>query len=165
MIDSIYTNQKFFDKNEFIDYKAYRAVITIADGTTVWTRGRGTIETEWLLPKGHGKIKSVNDVLHVPGLTCGLFPISQATRKGFGITFLGEDCNILKDNNQTFASHRPAAHSVPIRSVDAGPKHRSTDLSRRPRLPFQAVMRMDVRCWETADVVATLIVHGKIADA
>ena len=98
MIDSGCTNHMFFDVDEFTEYQQYRAAITIANGATVWTAGRGTIEMEWLLPDGVSNVVSVKDVLHVPDLTCGLFSISQATRKGFGITFLGDDCSILMNN-------------------------------------------------------------------
>ncbi len=38
----------------------------------------------------------LKDVLHVPDLTCGLFSISQATRKDLGITFIGEDYHIFQ---------------------------------------------------------------------
>ena len=73
----------FFDKADFTDYQPLHAGVIIANGTTVWTKGRGTVEMEWLLEDGTSKIVRLKDVLHVPDLTCGLFSISQATRKGF----------------------------------------------------------------------------------
>ena len=96
MIDSGCTNHMYFNKEEFTGYQPYRAGISIADGTTVWTKGRGTVEMEWLVPDGSSNVMSVNDVLHVPALACGLFSISQATRKGFTIKFEGDDCHIFQ---------------------------------------------------------------------
>ena len=55
---------------------------------------------EWLLDDGTSNTVSVKDVLNVPDLTCGLYSISQATRKGFEILFTGDKCRILKDNKQ-----------------------------------------------------------------
>lgn len=78
----------FFDEVEYTEYKPYRAGVTIANGAIVWTKGRGTVEMEWILPDGTTNIVSIKDVLHVPDLTCGLFSIGQATRKGIGINFL-----------------------------------------------------------------------------
>ena len=64
----------------------------------VWTKGKGTIEMEWALPDGTSNAVDLKDVLHVPDLSYSLFSISQATRKGFEITFVDEDCHIRKDS-------------------------------------------------------------------
>ena len=114
-IDSGCTNHMYFDKEEFVDYQPFRAGITIADGNTVWAMGRGTVEMEWLLPDGSSKSVSLTDVLHVPGLTCGLFSISQATRKGLGVTFLGDDCKILR--GEDVIGSAPKVHNTYILSV------------------------------------------------
>ena len=98
MIDSGSTNHMFFDKEEFTNYQPHRVGITIADGTVVWTKGIGTVEMEWILEDGSSNMVNIADVLHVPDLTCGLFSISQATRKGFGINFLGDDCHLYKED-------------------------------------------------------------------
>ena len=50
---------------------------------------------EWLLPDGSTNNMLLEDVLHVPGLTCGLFSISQATRKGLDVVFSGDSCKII----------------------------------------------------------------------
>jgi len=36
----------YYDIESFTDYTSYRAGIIIADGTTMWTKGRGTIRIE-----------------------------------------------------------------------------------------------------------------------
>ena len=41
---------------------------------------------------------NIADILHIPDLIYGLFFISQATRKGFGINFLGDDCYLYKED-------------------------------------------------------------------
>ena len=69
----------FFDREEFLDYQPYRAGISTANGTTVWTKGRGAIELQWPLGDGTINIVSMKDAYHVRGLACGLFSISQAT--------------------------------------------------------------------------------------
>ena len=115
MIDSGCTNHMYYDEDDFTDYESHRAGIRIANGTTVWTKGRGTVEMEWLLPDGSSHIVLVKDVLHVPDLTCGLFSISQATRKGMGIFFHGESCDITLDN-KTIGS-APKVNNTYILSV------------------------------------------------
>ncbi len=96
LIDSGCTNHMFFDREEFKDYQPYRAGISIADGTTVWTKGRGTIKLDWLLADGTSNVVSMKDIYHVPDLTCGLFSISQATRQGLEVTFKNNECHILQ---------------------------------------------------------------------
>ena len=51
MIDSGCTNHMYFNKEEFTQYQSYRAGILLANGSSVWTEGRGTVEMEWLLPE------------------------------------------------------------------------------------------------------------------
>ena len=84
-----------FDREDFIDYQPYKAGVIIADGNTVQIIGRGTVEMEWLLPDGSTNNMFLEDVLHVPGLTCGLFSISQATRKGLDVVFSRDSCKII----------------------------------------------------------------------
>ena len=114
-IDSGCTNHMYFDKEEFTDYQPFRAGITIADGNTVWAMGRGTVTMEWLLPDGSINTVSLGEVLHVPGLTCGLFSISQATRKGLGVTFLNDDCKILR--GEEVIGNAPKVNNTYILSV------------------------------------------------
>ena len=97
-IDSGCTNHMHFDKDDFSNYQPYKAGVIIADGNTVQIIGRGTIKMEWLLPDGSTHSMVLRDVLHVPGLTCGLFSISQATRKGLDVIFSGDSCNILHND-------------------------------------------------------------------
>ena len=72
-----------------MDYQPMKAEVIIADGNTVSAFGRGTVEMEWL-PDGSTDFVSMEDVLHVPGLTCGLFSISQASCIGLEVTFVGD---------------------------------------------------------------------------
>lgn len=51
---------------------------------------------DWLLEDGTSNSVSLKDALHVPGLTCGLFSISQATCKGLDVMFSGDNCKILR---------------------------------------------------------------------
>ena len=96
LIDSGSTNHMYHDKEEFTNYQSYHAGITIADGLTVWAKGHGTVQHEWIIDDGSTHIVDMKDVLHVPELTCGLFSLNQATRNGLGISFSGEDCHIYK---------------------------------------------------------------------
>ena len=52
---------------------------------------------EWLVPNESSNIVRVSEVLYVSVLTCGLFSISQATRKEFAISFKGEEYHIYQD--------------------------------------------------------------------
>lgn len=115
MIDSGCTNHMFFDEEQFIEYQVYRAGIIIANGVTVWIKGRGTVVMEWLLPDGVSNVIDVKDVLHVPDLACGLFSISQAMRKGFEITFIDDDCHILRNGN--LLGNAPKVNNIYILSV------------------------------------------------
>ena len=90
----------YFAGEEFTDYRLYQASVIIANGATLSAKGRGTVTMEWLLDDGTSNTVSIKDVLHVPDLTCGLYSISQATQKGFEILFTGDECRILKDNQQ-----------------------------------------------------------------
>ena len=96
LIDSGSTNHMYHDKEEFTEYLSYHAGITIANGSTVWTKGRGTVQHEWITDDGSTHIVTMNDVLHVPDITCGLFSLNQATRNGLRISFSGDNCHIYK---------------------------------------------------------------------
>ena len=96
LIDSGSTNHMYHDKEEFTEYQSHRAAIIIANGSTVWAQGRGIVQHEWITNKGSHHIVNIDDVLHVPDLTCGLFSLNQATRNGLRISFSGEDCHIYK---------------------------------------------------------------------
>ncbi len=65
----------YYDMESFTDYTSYRAGIIIADGTTIQTKGRGTIRMEQLLADGSSHIVDIKNVLHIPALTCSLFLI------------------------------------------------------------------------------------------
>jgi len=96
LIDSGCTNHMYHDREEFVDYMEFRTAVAIADGSTVWTDGRGTINIELLLPNGTSHLVGLINVLHVPDLTCGLFSIYQATARGFAISFNDENCYLFK---------------------------------------------------------------------
>ena len=76
LIDSGCTNHMFFDEEQFNNYRVQNSGVLIANGTTVAVIGRETIEMEWLLPNGSSSLIRLDDVLHVPDITCGLFSIS-----------------------------------------------------------------------------------------
>jgi len=65
----------YYDMGSFTNYSSYRTGIIIADGTTMWIKGRGTIRIEWLLANGSSYIINIKNILHVPALICGLFLI------------------------------------------------------------------------------------------
>ena len=67
------------------------------------------------MPDRSSKSVSLTDVLHIPGLTYGLFLISQATRKGLGVTFLGDDYKILR--GEDVIGSAPKVHNTYILSV------------------------------------------------
>jgi len=90
----------YHDMESFTNYSSYRAGIIIADGTTMWTRGRGTVRMEWLLADGSSHVVDIKNVLHVPALTCGLFSIHQVTSKGFNVFFSNDDCAITTKDNR-----------------------------------------------------------------
>jgi len=69
------TYYMYHDMRSFTNYSSYRAGIIIADGTTMWIKGRGTIRMEWLLADGSSYIIDIKNILHVPALTCSLFLI------------------------------------------------------------------------------------------
>ncbi len=98
LINSGCTNHIYHSREEFSRYSAYRIAITIANGNVVWTEGRGLISIELLLPDGSTNLVDIDDVLHVPNLTYGLFSIHQATSKGFGIGFFNNSCHIIRDD-------------------------------------------------------------------
>ena len=52
MIDTGCTNHMYFDQAGFTNYQPYRSRIIRANGSVVWTKGKGTIEMEWALPDG-----------------------------------------------------------------------------------------------------------------
>jgi len=74
-MDSGCTHHIYYDMESFTDYTSYRAGIIIADGTTMWTKGRGTIRIEWLLANGSSHTVDIKNVLHIPALICRLFLI------------------------------------------------------------------------------------------
>lgn len=115
MVDSGCTNPMYFAWEEFINYCLYQASVIIANGATLSAKGRGTVTMEWLLDDGTSNTVSIKDVLHVPDLTCGLYSISQATRKGFEILFTSDECQILKDNQQIGSA--PKVNNTYILSV------------------------------------------------
>jgi len=82
----------------FTNYSSYRAGIIIADGTTIWTKGRGTIRIEWLLANGSSHVINIKNILHIPALIYGLFLIYQVTSKGYKVCFNNDDCAITKDD-------------------------------------------------------------------
>jgi len=65
----------YYNMGSFTNYSSYRAGIIIADGTTMWIKGRGTIRIEWLLANGSSYIINIKNVLHVPALIYSLFLI------------------------------------------------------------------------------------------
>jgi len=75
LIDSGCTYHMYYDIGSFTNYSSYRAGIIIADGTTIWIKGRGTIRMEWLLADGSSHVIDIKNVLHVPALICSLFLI------------------------------------------------------------------------------------------
>ena len=115
LIDSGSTNHMYHDKEEFTEYQPYHAGITIADGTILSAKGRGTLQHEWIIDDGSSNIVTMKDVLHVPGLTCGLFSLNQATRNGLKITFQGEGCYIYKDAN--IIGSAPKVNNIYILSI------------------------------------------------
>ena len=89
----------FFDKNQFIKYQVYRVDIIIANGATVWIKGRKTIVIKWLLSNKVSNTIDVKNILHVPNLVYKLFSISQAIRKEFEIIFIDDNCYLRKNGN------------------------------------------------------------------
>jgi len=75
------THYMYYDMESFTDYISYRAGIIIADGTTIWTKGRGTIRIEWLLADGFSYTINIKNILHVPALIYSLFLIYQVISK------------------------------------------------------------------------------------
>jgi len=98
LMDSGYTHHMYYDMGSFTNYSSYRAGIIIADGTTIWTKGRGTIRIEWLLANGSSHVIDIKNILHVPALICGLFLIYQVISKGYKVCFDNNDYAITKDD-------------------------------------------------------------------
>jgi len=65
----------YYNIGSFTNYSSYRAGIIIADGTTMWIKGRGTIRIKWLLADGSSYVINIKNILYVPALTCSLFLI------------------------------------------------------------------------------------------
>ena len=65
----------YYNMGSFTNYSSYRAGIIIADGTTIWTKGRGTIRIEWLLADGSSHVINIKNILHVLALIYRLFLI------------------------------------------------------------------------------------------
>jgi len=65
----------YYNMESFTDYTSYRAGIIIVDGTTIWTKGRGTIRIEWLLANDSSHIINIKNILHIPALIYSLFLI------------------------------------------------------------------------------------------
>jgi len=94
----------YYDIGSFTNYSSYRAGIIIADGTTMWTKGRGTIRIEWLLADGSSHIIDIKNILHVPALICRLFLIYQVISKGYKVYFNNDDYAITKDDKAVGAT-------------------------------------------------------------
>jgi len=65
----------YYDMESFTNYSSYRVAIIIADGTSMWARGRGTVRLEWLLANDSSHLININNILYVPTLIYGLFLI------------------------------------------------------------------------------------------
>jgi len=92
------THHMYYDMRSFTNYSSYRAGIIIADGTTMWIKGRGTIRMEWLLADSSSYIIDIKNILHIPALICSLFSIHQVTSKGYKVCFDNDDYAITKDD-------------------------------------------------------------------
>jgi len=88
----------YYNMGSFTNYSSYRAGIIIADGTTMWIKGRGTIRIEWLLADGSSHVVDIKNILHVSALIYSLFLIHQATSKGYKVCFDNNDYAITKDD-------------------------------------------------------------------
>jgi len=88
----------YHNMGSFTNYSSYRAGIIIADGTTMWIKGRGTIRIEWLLADDSSYVIDIKNILHVPALIYSLFLIYQAISKGYKVYFDNDDCAITKDD-------------------------------------------------------------------
>ncbi|KAK3171942.1 hypothetical protein OEA41_004026 [Lepraria neglecta] len=75
IIDSRYTNHIYHDREDFISYTSLRNAIHIADGTTIYAQGRGSINIEFILLNDKARVTRIDNVLHIPQLQCGLFSI------------------------------------------------------------------------------------------
>jgi len=98
------THHIYYNMGSFTNYSSYRAGIIIADGTTMWIKGRGTIRIELLLADGSSHVVDIKNVLHVPALTCRLFLIHQAISKGYKVCFNNDDYAITKDDKAVGAA-------------------------------------------------------------
>lgn len=72
--------------------------IEIADGKTLTSQGKGTVDVIVMLGNGAKFEVRLDDVFYVPNLTGCLLSVKKLTEKGFSVIFEKTRCSLKKDN-------------------------------------------------------------------
>lgn len=78
--------------------------VILGDGHTLEATGRGAVALEMKLPDGTTKVCRLNDVLHVPKLSCNLLSVPKAAKAGKIAKFSESECRIFDGKMKLIAT-------------------------------------------------------------
>ncbi|KAK2578839.1 hypothetical protein KPH14_012194 [Odynerus spinipes] len=98
-IDSGATSQMTSDK-EFFDNLCMNVKdnVTLADGKVIEIQGTGSGTIKCITKDNKERVITVTNVLYVPDLYGNLLSVKRISDNGFKMEFIGNECNIIKDN-------------------------------------------------------------------
>jgi hypothetical protein len=102
-IDSGCTNHMSYDKSKLFDYtETSNFQIKVANGEKLQVQGEGKTE----INIGENAKLSLDNVLHVPGLSMNLISVSKLTERNYAVNFDKEGCVIARNNQKVAVCHK-----------------------------------------------------------
>ncbi len=92
------------DETLFDELDSDSTEITLGDGTTITSTGKGTVHLTLINNEEEDKDGVLSDVLYVPALSFNLLSVSRVTENGKKATFYNDMCDIRDNDDESLVA-------------------------------------------------------------